>query len=175
MSVSDEYLWHVGNESSLPPNKLDLYSILIHEVGHFLSLHHANQGVMFYKLNPGVPKRSIDSDALEGMKKQKQRTLDAIGAACFPNHTLNVSSQGCTVNNIDNKIVDDIQLINDNNQLYFQTSESIAQINIFAINGTISQSVRDAPQVDISNLPLGIYVAEVLLPSNKVAVKFIKL
>jgi hypothetical protein len=109
------------------------------------------------------------------MKKQKQRTLDAIGAACFPNHTLNVSPQGCTVNNIDNKIVNDIQLINDNNYLYFKTSESLSKINIFCLNGTIIQTVSDTPQVDIGHLPSGIYVAEVLLPSNKVAVKFIKL
>jgi hypothetical protein len=175
MSISDEYLYHVGSESSLPLNKLDLYSILIHEVGHFLSLHHAMQGVMYYQPSVGIANRNIDPDAISGVNKQKQRTLDAIGNACFPNHTLNISPQGCTVNNIDNVIESDIQFINYNDNLYVQTSESIAQINIFAINGTIFQTVKDTPNVNISNLPIGIYIAEVYTPSKKVAFKFIKL
>lgn len=174
MFICDDFLYHMGSIGTLPSNKFDLYSILIHEAGHFLSLHHAMQGVMFYRLNSGIHRRTIDSDAISGIEKQKERTLDVLSSACFEGYTLNTTPQGCTVNVSDLK-KNEIIYTNDHEKIVIHSPIVIDKINIFGMDGKHILTQLSTSEVYINNLSSGIYIAQIVSESNIYSLKFVKL
>lgn len=92
--------------------KMDMYSVLIHEIGHAILFGHAmdldeNNGtldnrIMYFGLSPEQIKRDIDGKTKSGFDLLLNRTLAAmVPGRCFAGTTLNTTPAGCitSVNN----------------------------------------------------------------------------
>ncbi|MBK9689293.1 MAG: matrixin family metalloprotease [Saprospiraceae bacterium] len=98
--IDENQPWYVSLNPTVQSAKFDLYSVMIHEIGHLLLMKHANQGTMFFMTPSGSNVRSIDSKLLNGIEVQKNRTLNAIGD-CLAGFALNTSVAGCTTSTKD--------------------------------------------------------------------------
>ena len=90
--------WFVDLDESLLPstsNKLDLYSVLTHEIGHSLGLCHAmdtddsnganDSRIMYYGVSNGQIKRELDSESTDGVGWLIDKTDWSLGTLgeCF--------------------------------------------------------------------------------------------
>ncbi len=106
VNTNSRYNWFVNvNSSSIGSNQSDLYSVLVHEVGHMLQLNHANDTnknngssdsrIMFYGISNGQVKREIDQCTIDGSDKIKTDILSSFNTFCDSDFDV-PSSSGCT-------------------------------------------------------------------------------
>ena len=150
--------WYVSLNTSIPSSKYDLYSVLIHEIGHLLLMKHANQGTMFYQTSLGAIARNIDSKLLNGIAVQKSRTANAL-SGCLTGFAMNTSVSGCTtdVSEVDNFIIDNkTRIYLKGEHLTIEFDKAIDNIIIFDMYGKIIKTERETLQsVQLEGLNLG--------------------
>lgn len=124
--IDENQPWFVSLSTSIPGTKYDLYSVMIHEIGHMLLMYHANQGTMYYQTSLGANARSIDTKLLNGIQIQKNRTNNAI-SGCLSGYSMNTSASGCTTsiqefeNSNEFKIYPNVFIENSQIQLRFES------------------------------------------------------
>lgn len=149
--------WHVSTSSSgIASNEYDLYSVILHEIGHLLLMKHAmdvpmngtmDDRIMYWSLNPMQVKTTIDGKTLNGINVQKSRTQNAL-SGCLNGFAMDTSTDGCMTSVKD--IFVDYPIFYPNpvpSGQFFQLSadKEIEEILIFDLTGRL---VR---QVNISN------------------------
>ncbi|MDZ7910561.1 MAG: matrixin family metalloprotease [Rhodococcus sp. (in: high G+C Gram-positive bacteria)] len=104
--------WFVStNTSGIGDLQYDLYSVLIHEIGHFLGHFHAmdtedneinDERLMYYGLEKKQIKRNIDDSAEDGIELLIQRTLESINSSgeCFNGYALDADPEGCPTTDV---------------------------------------------------------------------------
>ncbi|HHH50136.1 MAG TPA: matrixin family metalloprotease [Saprospiraceae bacterium] len=96
--------WHVSTSASgIASNEYDLYSVMLHEIGHLLLMKHAmdvpmngtmDDRIMYWSLNPMQIKTTIDGKTLNGINVQKSRTQNAL-SGCLNGFAMDTSTDGC--------------------------------------------------------------------------------
>ncbi|MCF8248220.1 MAG: T9SS type A sorting domain-containing protein [Saprospiraceae bacterium] len=104
--------WFVStNTNGIGDLQYDLYSVLIHEIGHFLGHFHAmdtedngidDERLMYYGLEKKQIKRDIDDNAENGIELLIQRTLESINSSgeCFNGYVLDADPEGCPTTDV---------------------------------------------------------------------------
>jgi hypothetical protein len=99
--------WFVSTATNgIQDLQLDLYSVLMHEIGHSLGHEHAmdlednnedDVHLMYYKVRDEQIKRDIDFGAENGTELLIQRTLESINTPgeCFSGYVFNNTPVGC--------------------------------------------------------------------------------
>lgn len=171
--------WHVSTSSSgIASNEYDLYSVMIHEIGHLLLMQHAmdvpmngtmDGRIMYWSLNPMQIKTTIDAKTLNGINVQKSRTQNALNGCLTPGYVMNTMTDGCMTSVED--IFVNYPIFYPNpvpSGQFFQLSsdKEIEEILIFDLTGRL---VR---QLNTSNLPVVDVQAPVLSGSYIMLVSF---
>jgi Calx-beta domain len=63
--------WYTGT-GKVPAGRIDLFTVLVHELGHFLGYHDGGTGIMAEKLSPGVRRVAIPTVAKAGKRHAKK-------------------------------------------------------------------------------------------------------
>jgi hypothetical protein len=63
--------WYTGT-GAVPTGRIDLFSVLMHELGHLAGLDHTASGVMAASLSPGVRSATVPKSARTSVKKAKK-------------------------------------------------------------------------------------------------------
>ncbi len=106
-NINIESNWFVSIGTNIGIGQYDLYSVLLHEIGHGILLQHAmdtdpnndvlDSRVMFWALKDKQIKRKIDNKTIKGIQLLKDRTVQSINdpANCFHDYKLNTTPTGC--------------------------------------------------------------------------------
>src|SRR5690606_7562199 len=96
--------WYVSTSGSgIGSNEYDLYSVMLHEIGHLLLMKHAmdaplngtsDDRLMYWELTPMQIKTTIDAKTLNGINVQKNRTQNAL-IGCLSGYAMDTSTDGC--------------------------------------------------------------------------------
>lgn len=83
MRIDNSENWYVG-PGSPSPTQMDLYSVILHELGHAIQLAHVNQSsdLMYYALAPGQTKRTLNSFNIEAGSYEVNNSVNAVNP-CF--------------------------------------------------------------------------------------------
>jgi len=168
LSYSPTINWHTAT-SNPPPNKFDLESVIVHELGHAHQLGHVKDrsDFMFATVGAGQNKRDlIDNDVIAGLYIMKR---SVVSYACGPSPMQGISgcSKSIPVGINRNQDIDDLKVYpnpfsniltieNTSNQLYNVGIFNILgkQIDYFYITQNTGRINWNVP----SNLPEGLYM-----------------
>lgn len=99
--------WFVSLNENIGAGKLDLYSVLIHEIGHSILLGHAmdtdnsngteDDRIMYWQVQTQQIKRDIDDKTTSGAELLVERSQEAIAPTrCFNGFVLATNAGACT-------------------------------------------------------------------------------
>ena len=112
--ISNDFGLYVGS-GTVPLDKVDLESVLLHEIGHSLLMKHewngqlgdTGQGIMYFDAVLGQSRRDIDSDNTFGIQLERIRTSAVVEPnprTCFPDYYLDTNLSGCTLSPVNDHI-----------------------------------------------------------------------
>lgn len=177
--IDENQPWFVSLNTPIPSTKYDLYSVMIHEIGHMLLMYHANQGTMFYSTSLGANARNIDTKLLNGIEVQKNRTLVSLNG-CLNGYALNTSISGCTTSTYENfdkntsLLTQNIFLQNNPTELNFKLE--IDEVLVFDFNSNLLYKNVDKSHIFIINyLHSGVYIIRYRIGNKYFNSKFVVL
>jgi hypothetical protein len=109
INVDKQRKWYTSTNTAIGAGQEDLYSVLIHEIGHGHLLKHAmdtdpdngtdDDRTMFFRLTSNQIKRQIEAKTLSGVNLLKNRTILSIDdpVGCFHLYDLNIYPVGCLI------------------------------------------------------------------------------
>lgn len=197
MQFNSSVDWYIGIAPPpggiIPDSTTDIYSILIHEIGHALLLRHAmdtngsngtdDDRIMFYNAPEGKTKRIIDGKSLAGVQFNLDETVIEIEIenGCFGSYVLDRDINGCGLNHTheqETKIHKNVLLSNivSKNQGRLELLNSkIDNIYIFDIGGKPTSYNRENRNIITleTNLSNGMYLFQYTLDNKAYVEKFI--
>lgn len=169
--------WFVSTDTAgITIEQTDLYSVLIHEIGHAVLLNHAmdtiendtdDDRIMYYLLKTKQIKRDIDNKSLDGVGILVQRTQEAMmPGRCLIGFELDTSPEGCMTNTIEQmKTICSVRiptLISRNDEIWIELNNHfVKNITLADAFGTIvfhhKNRFFNGDKINIGNLSAGIY------------------
>lgn len=179
ITFSNEKEWHAGT-SDVPSGKIDLETVALHELGHALQLFHViNEGAVMEPI-AAIQRRSLTQAEINGGIHVVQVSNQA--PVCTP-PMIPLLPGDCLTNTFNAIDGNDIFKVIPNPSstiIYIQSIPDAAnEIILQTIYGTtiIKEKIiggENIKQVDISNLPKGIYLISIAVGINLFTQKIIK-
>ena len=193
IELNENKKWFVSSSTSgISSNQYDLYSVLVHEIGHMISLEHAmdtdgangtkDDRIMYYSIEPKQIKRYPDNKSIKGVLEQKTRTKAAMATSCLSGYTLNESISGCGATSTDELIENTFYYNNPaigGSILNIEAGNKIMRLKIFSIQGELLFENTDINSnifnLNISNFKPGIYLLNAKIKDHWITKKLIVL
>ena len=181
--------WYVGPQQSISSNETDLYSVMLHEVGHALGYTHNmdtdtsndpnDDRTMFWRVEPGQVRRDVDSLTASGLQfNSSESRLATASGRCFAGKVLSAVSGSCpsVVSSIQEN-VSELDWSYDYNNKVIQIGENSVSkliLVIFDVSGRIvtQREVHNHEQLDVGSLVNGVYTAKLISQSESEAKVF---
>jgi hypothetical protein len=139
--------WFVNiDNKGIKSNQIDLYSSLLHEVGHALQLDHSmdiiddntkiDDRLMYFDQPKGTIFRTVDAKTLKGNQLLKKESLSGLNRSCTNGYKLNTNIDNCLRISTNTKNISEknctSQIIGDGNKIIIKPNESkINNLSIF--------------------------------------------
>lgn len=81
MTINTEYMFDVNGDATVAPNTYDLWTVVAHEMGHWIGVHHANGGLPGTWTNPSTDNRDpiMQPGVIPNVKRRDIKQDDSNG------------------------------------------------------------------------------------------------